>query len=314
MDRMRQLRLNKIPALTVFICFLYIVFGLSSNTLADSERHVVIITSSDSSYQQQTATRIQKNIDNDDTSVMIISADDVSPSLLNSKTLFVAIGENAIRVLDEFDRNAIVLRLNNKKIPDTSYTSAQSDLITEQPACKHLQLIRALDPEWTTIGVLSSINSVDTSAELTICAIEYNLDLQLYAITSESDLLKTLENAVENNQVLLAIADPLIYNSRTVKNILLTSYRHRKPVIGYSDSFVQAGAVAAIYTSPESAGDNAARIISEFFNNNWQFKKKSYNPRNFSVNTNKQVAKSLEITLPDIVTIMNSIKKMDIKP
>ena len=298
---------------SVFMAIFLVILTVPSTISTECKHNVVIITSSDSSYQQQTASRIQHNIDGHDIRAQIISADDVSTLPQSKNTMYVAIGEYAVKTLDAFDSNAMVLRLNNRKIPDVDYTSTRSDLITAQPACKNLQLIKTLEPKWTTIGVLSSIDSVDTTAELTKCAIKYNLNLQVYAITDESDLLKTLKTAVKNNEVLLAVVDPMIYNSRTVKNILLTAYRHRRPVIGYSDSFVEAGAVAAIYTSPETAGDDAARILYEFFENNWQFKKNSYNSSDFSVSLNRQVATSIEITLPDTATILLQIKRMDAK-
>ena len=291
-----------------------LLLGLAKVSLADSTRQVVIVTSSDSSYQQRTASRIQQKVDNDVTQALVISADELTTSPKNSNTVYVAIGERAITDLHTYASDAMVLRINNRKLQITNYTSVQSDLITEQPACKHLQLIQALNPRWTTVGVLASINTLDTTAKLTICAIKYNLNLQVYAITDESDLLTTLETAVENNQVLLAIVDPLIYNSRTVKNILLTSYRHRKPVIGYSDSFVQAGAIAAVYTSPESAGDDAVNILSDFFANNWQFKHPIHRPSDFEVSTNTRVAGSLDLALPDLKTIVKRIRNMETRP
>lgn len=304
---------NVIPILSAYLLLLIALLGFSWSTYPDVIRDVVIITSSDSSYQKETAARIQKNFTAEDTRARIISADDISSLPHDTNTVYLAIGQYAIEVVNDFDKNAILLRLNNRYIPDIKYTSTQSDLITRQPACKHLQLIKAINPKWTTIAVLSSINSADTTAELSKCAIQFNFDLNIYAITDETDLLKTLETAVEYNKVLLAIEDPLVYNSRTVKNILLTSYRHRKPVIGYSDSFVQAGAVAAIYTSPETVADDAVRILSEFFDNNWQFKRNIYRPSGFSVSTNAQVASSLEIALPDNATILARIKKMSDK-
>mgnify|MGYP000240577019 FL=1 len=136
----------------------------------------------------------------------------------------------------------------------------------------------------------------------------------MYAITDNSDLLVTLEAAIEDNRVLLAITDPLIYNSHSVKNILLTAYRHRKPVIGYSDSFVQAGAVAAVYTSPQTVSDKAASIITDFFDNNWQFDRNIYSTNDFSVSVNRQVATSLEISLPKKENIRRSIERMSKQP
>ena len=293
------------------LCF---IFCIALGAIADSKHNIVIISSSNSDYQKQTASRIQKKAEANGAMAMIISADDIISSEQNVKTLYVAIGEDAINSLYEYDSNAFVLRINSRKIPDSKYTSAQSDLLTAQPDCRHIQLIKSIDPDWSTVGVLSSLDSLNIAAALTKCAIKHNLNLQVYAITDESDLLVTLETAVVNNKVLLAITDPLIFNSHTVKNILLTAYRNRKPVIGYSDSFVQAGAVAAVYTPPESVGDKAAEIISGFFNNNWQFNKNVYFTEDFSISTNSQVATSLEIVLPDRETIRNHIKSMEQKP
>jgi len=294
---------------------LFMVFApwILFSSHADSQHRVVIITSTDSSFQQQAAVRIRQNLYKNDIDATIIPAIDVPSLSRDSKTVYVAIGESAIKTLNEFDENAIVLRLNNRRIPDINYTSIQSDLITAQSPCRHLQLIKAVNPRWMTVGVLSSIDSADTTAELTRCAIRFNMNLQLYAIADEKDLQKTLETAVENNKVLLAIVDPLVYNSRTVKNILLTSYRHRKPVIGYSESFVQAGAVAAIFTSPQTAGDDATRIINDFFDNNWQFTRNTYIPSEFTVSTNTQVATSLDINLPAIDAILQSIRLMEMR-
>lgn len=310
----RQHSENKTSLLCARVFLLLLFINIPWSISSESLQNVVIITSSDSIYQHQTATRISNTLETSGARTMIISTDDIASSSTNGRTLYVTIGDNAIKSLHEFDSNAITLRITDKIMPKLKYTSAQSDLITAQPDCRHIQLIKSLDPDWSSVGVLSSIGSLDIAAALTRCAIKYNINLQVYAITDESDLLITLEAAVEDNKVLLAITDPLIYNSHTVKNILLTAYRHRKPVIGYSDSFVQAGAVAAIYTSPESAGDRAAEIISDFFDNNWQFNKSIYHTDDFSISTNKQVATSLEINLPTKESIRKSIERMEEKP
>ena len=301
--------MNRTSILSVFAFILFVLFSGSWNTHANSKHNIVIVSSSNSDFQKQTANSIRKNLEADGDMAIIISTDDIISSEQNVKTLYVAIGEYAIKSLHEFDSNAFVLRINSRIIPGTKYNSAKSDLITAQPECRHIELIKAIDPDWTTVAVLSSIDSLDIAAALTKCTIRQNLNLNVYAIADKSDLLKTLETAIEDNKVLLAITDPFIYNSNTVRNILLTAYRHRKPVIGYSDSFVQAGAVAAVYTSPGSIANKASTIISGFFKNNWQFNKNIYSTDDFSISTNPQVATSLEIVLPSEESIRKSLEE-----
>jgi ABC-type uncharacterized transport system substrate-binding protein len=299
---------------SIIAALLFATLSIPTVSFAELKHHIVIITSSNSRYQQTTARIIQQRLEENNAITMLVSADNIASASNNNKTLYVAIGDRAITKLHEFDTNAFALRLTSRQIPGIKYSSAQSDLITAQPACRNIQLIRAINPGWDSVGVLSSSRSLDTAAELTRCAIQQNIDLQVYAISDDSDLLKTLETAIENNKVLLAITDPLIYNSHSVKNILLTAYRHRKPVVGYSDSFVRAGAVAAIYTSPQYVGITAAELVSDFLQNSWQFDKNIYKPDDFSVSVNRQVAASLEMSLPSEEKLKESIKQMGRKP
>jgi ABC-type uncharacterized transport system substrate-binding protein len=299
---------------SIIAVLLFAILSMPTVSFAGLRHHIVIITSSSSDYQQTTARMIQEKLEAINAITMLVSADNIASASNNNKTLYIAIGKRAITKLHEFDINAFALRLTSKQIPGIKYTSAQSDLITAQPACRNIQLIRAINPRWDSIGVLSSNNSIDTAAELTRCAIQQNINLQVYAISDDSDLLKTLEIAIENNKVLLTITDPLIYNTHSVKNILLTAYRHRKPVIGYSDSFVRAGAIAAIYTSPQYVGTTAAKLVSDFLQNNWQFDKNVYTPDDFSVSVNRQVADSLEIYLPSEENLKTRIKEMGQQP
>jgi putative ABC transport system substrate-binding protein len=314
MAKTKRQCVNKSAVFLLYAFVLILVFSISRDIFADSTQNVVIITSSNSNFQRQTAARIREKLEANGAMAIIISTEDFISSSQNVKTLYVAIGEYAINSLHEFDSDAFVLRISSRIIPGTKYTSAQSDLITAQPDCRHIHLIKSINPKWSTVGVLSSVGSLDIAAALTKCAIRQNLNLRVYAITDKTDLLVTLEAAIEDNKVLLAISDPLIYNTDTVKNILLTAYRHRKPVIGYSDSFVQAGAIAAIYTSAESVGDKVATIISGFFSNNWQFNQDIYATGDFSISTNTQVATSLEITLPSKESIQDNIMWMEKRP
>ncbi len=301
------LRLQSVLAAALFIALLQFFPAV----YAEITYHIVIVTSAESSYQTRIANSIRENLEADGARSVIVSAEDIGSTHRNGKTLYIAIGEQAVESLDKFDSNAIMLRIRNKAVPGTRYNSAQSDLITAQPACRHIKLVKAINSKWHSIGVLSSVESLETAAALTRCAIRHNINLQVYAITDKSDLMVTLEAAVKNNKALLAIPDPLVYNSYTVKNILLTAYRHRKPVIGFSESFVQAGAVAAAFTPPEGIGDKAFDIIARFFGNNWQFDRKIYNTDDFSIATNKQVATSLDIKLPDPEAIRAAVMKME---
>ena len=74
----------------------------------------------------------------------------------------------------------------------------------------------------------------------------------------------TLRVLLNDVDALLALPDPVIYNAHTIHSILLASYSARIPVFAYSDPMVAAGAVAAVYMSPEDVGLAMARSIQAY--------------------------------------------------
>ena len=132
MDRTRQINSSNLATAFILVLVLLagILLGVAKATPADRSRHVVIVTSSDSSFQQRTASRIQQNTGSAGTQALIISSDELTTTPKHSDTVYVAIGERAITKLDSYASDAMVLRINNRKIQSTNYTSVKSDLIT----------------------------------------------------------------------------------------------------------------------------------------------------------------------------------------
>ncbi len=272
--------------------------------------HIVIIAS-ENSFQQKIATNLKQSLSSEHASVDLLLPEEINKNMHTKQTLFITIGETAIKSHLEQNKNENALRLLTNSIPGINNTSAQANLMITQPACRQIHLIKALAQDWTSLAVLASAKSAEITAELTRCAIKHDINLRIYAITDESDLLKTLDDAMNENDVLLAIPDQAIYNSKSVKTILLSAYRKRIPVIGYSRSFVQSGAIAAVYSSAESISDTATNVVNAFFQNNWQFRHNTNYPEDFSVTTNNKVAKSLGLKLPDDLVIEQYIERKE---
>jgi ABC-type uncharacterized transport system substrate-binding protein len=110
---------------------------------------------------------------------------------------------------------------------------------------------------------------------------------------------------------LLALPDKNIYNSKSVKNILLTSYRHRKPVIAFSKNFVSAGAIAAIYSSTEQIAESASQLIEQYFKLGQRFKKSLNYPLAFDVSINRQVFNALDLTAPELNQLKKTLRDLE---
>jgi hypothetical protein len=100
-------------------------------------------------------------------------------------------------------------------------------------------------------------------------------------------------NKIAPNQVLLAMPDSAVYNADNIRNILLSTYRHKQGVIGFSADMVKAGALASTWSSIEDINAQVAEMAAAFVAGGSlappQF------PRYFSTIVNLGVARSLDI-------------------
>ena len=95
-----------------------------------------------------------------------------------------------------------------------------------------------------------------------------------------------------------------------MKNILLTSYRYRKPVIAFSKNFVNAGALAAIYSDTEMIAMTASKLIEQHFYSSTPIQPINY-PDAFDISINRQVFRALDIPVPDVDTIKMTLQQKE---
>ncbi|WLI89346.1 hypothetical protein Q4S45_22070 [Massilia sp. R2A-15] len=115
-------------------------------------------------------------------------------------------------------------------------------------------------------------------------------------MTPDDDINRVL-NRIAPNEVLLAMPDSGIYNADNIRNILLSTYRHKQGVIGFSADMVKAGALASTYSDIEDINAQVAEMTTAFVASGElpapQF------PRYFSTLVNEGVARSLDLDVDD---------------
>lgn len=82
--------------------------------------------------------------------------------------------------------------------------------------------------------------------------------LQLADCPRAEDLLKTFLGFKGKVEFVACMPDGALYNSSTVKPLVLASLQNRLPLIGYSEGFARAGAVLAVYPDYRDVGALAA--------------------------------------------------------
>ena len=104
---------------------------------------------------------------------------------------------------------------------------------------------------------------------------------------------------ITQTDVLLAVPDSAVYNPENFRNILLSTYRKKQGVIGFSGDMVKAGALATTYSEVEDINAQVAEIVGSYVAGGElpapQF------PRYFHTIVNQGVARSLDVEVPDNV-------------
>ncbi len=224
--------------------------------------------------------------------------------------LIVTIGSEALRkTLLSNPSQPILATLLTRQ----SYDRAVSDLVNaprrisavllDQPPMRQALFIRHLLPEATRIGLLVGGDTRVQVARFQQAMSARGLRLETEEIENESAILPALNNLVSRADLVLAIPDTNLYNRTTLKSVLITTLRSQKAVIGFSESMVNAGALAAIHTTPAQAARQTVQLILGL----GSVLPPPQSAQAFTLSVNQSVAQSLGIKLPDEAALLKAL-------
>ena len=279
---------------------LWVLLG-SLQPLYASDHQIVIVKSGDNSYFNQTIETLISHVENA-VSFKVIDADsiDANADHLSSANRIIALGIKASQmVLERYPKKKLIsayltqqqhrqLRLTNDN---------QLTVLLDQPLLRYLAFTKfQFNPR--SVGIINH-SPIELNRQQRKTLKRLKLRLKQYQSTNSRELLGTVRQLVQQNDVLLMLPEQGIYNRNTLKGILLTAYRARRPVISYSPAHVKSGALASIYSSPTDIGRHLADVLNDYGNG---FADSSANvqfARYYSVATNSRVALALGIDIPD---------------
>ena len=237
-------------------------------------------------------------------------------SAVTQVDLIVAVGMKATQATTVQNRIPVLAAM----IPQAGYEALLAQAATEkilpqmsaiyldQPWLRQVDFWRAALPERRRIGLLHSSDAHIDVAHLRKDIAQRGGALITQPVHSADELFSGLESVLASSDVLLATPDSLIYSSSNIRNILLTSYRYRVPLIGLSQAYVNAGALCAIFSTPEQLAAQAGAMVISFARNRQvpvpQF------PAAYTIAVNQQVARSLGIELPSPEAILGQMGKV----
>ncbi|WP_455198408.1 ABC transporter substrate-binding protein [Kaarinaea lacus] len=277
---------------------------------------VIVIPSSDSIIYSRAIDSIKETINHENLSLEIVPIDNLEDSLFavkNEIDLIVPVGQLALEVVMERFPDKPVLAslvtrlgfygaLNNTPGKNNKVGA----IFIDQPLERQLLFTRLALPKHKRLGFLISRKYKDLLPDFNSVVRIYKHHTEIYE--NGDNLIQSLSRAMENSDVIVALPDTTIFNRRNTHNILLSTYRKFIPLIGFSKSYVRAGALAAIFSTPNLIGEQTGELINTF--SKWPTLEKV--PRSFSryfqVSVNNKVARSLGLSPLDEDALLRNLK------
>jgi ABC-type uncharacterized transport system substrate-binding protein len=182
-----------------------------------------------------------------------------------------------------------------------------SAVYIDQPTSRSMSLVKAGMPTVQRIGVVLSSEAAEQLKYLEGEALRFELQLKTRLVERGEEVGPVLRNLLPEVDALLLLPDPIAFNASNVQNVLLAAYRQRVPVIGFSSGLVKAGAVASVFATPVQIGRQAGRMAARWSPDTGDLPA-AQAPTDYSVSVNRQVVRSLDLSVPDERDIQRRMK------
>lgn len=226
-------------------------------------------------------------------------------------TLVLALGPQAMSRVQNQQPRPPTLALMMTEDQFSGYRNRQgaplSALYHNPPLLHQAILGQLILPQSTRVALLVQPGQEAAFDNLFEELADYGLQARAFIVEGDDSLIATLSRALSYGDFLLAQPDSVIYNPRTIKHILLTAYRRNRIVIGPNRAFVNAGALASTYTPISTVIDEAIAAL-QAYKATGQLPPPAY-PDTLEVEVNRQVARSLNIPLPDTAYLTERLKE-----
>ena len=162
----------------------------------------------------------------------------------------------------------------------------------DQPIQRQLALAKLINTggEFTVFGY----SDAEYRADADYCGVVGAHQAQLKVSLVDSHVsVKRIAAILDKTTIAIAAPQFVKQHSDNAKWLLYTAYQRNIPVIGYSEAFVNAGAIAAVYSSAEDITRHAVEVIDQLFHTSNPLLGVGDYPKYYRVSVNQRVAYSL---------------------
>ena len=299
---------------THLACALLIFFAVFPQNISAKENHVVIISSGQSPAYKNLINNVIDEVHADDT--ITVSFDiiylnkqstDNNPHKIPAKTeLIISIGKYATDIALATKSKAPILStllprksfhssVSRHKTLQKNSTRKITSIHLDNPPIRQILLAKILFGESKTLSILTSEPDSGYIKSVKDDAADADINIHIEPVNPSDNIIKKLTYALNSSDVLLALPDARIFNRKTAQSILLTTYRHRTPVIAFSSAYTKAGALASVYSSPKQIAKHTSETLISIIKSRFTDIPNPTYPKYFSISINPNVARTFNV-------------------
>jgi putative tryptophan/tyrosine transport system substrate-binding protein len=225
----------------------------------------------------------------------------IAQAISQSKpALIFAIGQDATKLAQQQGGNVPVI--STLVLNDQAFKPANSTGVSlTYSLATQIQWLKKLLPEQSNVGVLfNPEENAGTVQELKKIIDQASLKLKAIPVETPRQLPDALDQLSGSDiQVLLAIPDRIALSPATVKEVMLSSFRSRTPLVGLSENWVKSGALYALTWDYDDLGQQCALQAQRLLSGQAVKSIPPETPRKITYAINAKIAEHMNITIPE---------------
>ena len=277
-----------------FLCGGVLLFGFCWSLLVKAETLWIALSNEDPVYLEAVAS-LRAELPN--VSLRVADWRELNVTV-SPPRLLVTVGSEALgKLKSAAGKTRIVAMLTPRSTLDAASADAAglvTGIYSEQSFAQQAAFLRAAFPNKTRVGMVLGPSTARYRNELVRQLRRVGMEAVIESIQTQSEMPAAMQTVLAACEVFLAVPDAQAINNQTAKFILLSSYRQSVPVVGYSASFVRAGAALAMVSSPAQIGKEAALMVKEALAGK---NPPPRSPQAIEIRVNPNVARSLGLDL-----------------
>jgi ABC-type uncharacterized transport system substrate-binding protein len=156
--------------------------------------------------------------------------------------------------------------------------------------------VKLLLPQRRRVGIIRSrAHASQTAAAVEAAARQQGYTAVVMDCDGPAELLQALAALKGRVDLVLCPPDADLYNSVTIKPLILASLEQRLPIVGFSSAFVRAGAVAGVYPDYRDIGRQTGELAGHLLRGEDASREEA--PRKVNAAVNQRVAHLLGVDI-----------------